>query len=101
LIIGEDKGIGWREEISTELQATVQDLKATRDRLLRVQASIPSSPQEMSQEDIGQPDFPTGMRAVLGVLIADRLDPLIKALLEAAELQPEREEESDLPRSDT
>jgi hypothetical protein len=79
----------WIKGAGTELRATARDLTAIRYRLLGVQASIPPSAQETSLEEIqGNPDVGTEMRAVIGGGILDCLDPLIEALLAAAELQP-------------
>jgi hypothetical protein len=74
-----------------QARAIANDLGVVRYRLLGVQASLPPSPQESSQEDWdGDPDAGTELRTVIGHGVLSCLDPLIRDLQDAADYQPMR-----------
>lgn len=84
------------EEARAELLAVVTDLRAIRQRLKRVRASLPISTQESSREDLdAEPDVATEMRAVIGNGLNDSLRPLINDLLGAAGYKLRRAGQSD------
>lgn len=91
----------WRSEViegaRQEMRAAAGDLSSIRYRLLGVQAEIPPSPQEASQEDLeGDPDVETEIRTVIANGIKNCLDPLIDDLLAAAEYQSGSPEDESL-----
>lgn len=79
------------EAAQEQARAIAKDLSALRYRLLGVQASLPPSPQEISQEDLeGDPDAGDELRTVIGHGVLSCVDPLIRDLLDAADYQPVR-----------
>ncbi len=63
----------------------IESLRAIRHQLVEIQESIPPTSQETSAEDLeSEPDAPTEIRAILGNVLRDRLDPLIRDLITAA-----------------
>ncbi|HSS77218.1 MAG TPA: hypothetical protein VLV54_10790 [Thermoanaerobaculia bacterium] len=76
-----------------QLRIIVAVLKMIRDFLQAVVAALPLSAQERNpQADLGDEiDVTSEIRRVIEVVIADSLDPMIKALSSAAEYQIERE----------
>jgi len=68
---------------------------ALRERLLAAHGSLPVSPREdvmlLGEEDA---DFSTEMRRTIECVLADHLEPLIRALRTAAEYTPAGAEES-------
>ena len=64
--------------------AIAAELIALRFRLIGVQASLPPSLQETSEDDLDRdPDPPTELRAALANGLLNCLDPLIRDLREA------------------
>jgi hypothetical protein len=73
----------------TQLARVIEELRAIRHRLAGIQASIPPTRQETSPEDLeGEPDTPTEVRAILGNVLRDRLDPMIRDLATATGYEP-------------
>jgi hypothetical protein len=74
------------------LRAIVATLKAVRERLAALHASIPPSPEEIADVDMpDELDTLTEIRMVTVIVLSDRLDPLIETLAAAAEYrQPSR-----------
>ena len=67
-----------------QLGPVIEGLRAIRRQLVSIQESIPPTSQETSPEDLeGEPDAPTETRAILGNAVRDRLDPLIRDLINA------------------
>jgi hypothetical protein len=89
------------EEVTTEAAARDQlreisrDLDAIRFRLLGVQAILPRSPQEQDPLlESDTMDSSTGLRAAIGCVLQDRIDPALRDLraadsTELAEREPE------------
>jgi hypothetical protein len=77
------------DQARTRLRAEVAVLEESRRRFAGLREAIPPSAQETSEEDLdGNLDVSTEIRSVIAIQLADRLDPLIRALLAAAEYQP-------------
>jgi len=69
----------------TQLGPLIESLRAIRSQLVEIQESIPPTSQETSAEDLeSEPDEPTEIRAILGNVLRDRLDPLIRDLITVA-----------------
>ena len=59
-----------------QLGPLIESLRAIRSQLVEIQESIPPTSQETSPEDLeSEPDAPTEIRAILGNVLRDRLDP--------------------------
>jgi hypothetical protein len=86
------------EEVRTRLRGLAAEIRAIRERVAALRADIPSSPQETSEEDLqSEPDLPTEIRAVLGTVLSDCLDPMIADLAAAAEYRPASRGETPAP----
>ncbi|HVR95379.1 MAG TPA: hypothetical protein VMW27_02110 [Thermoanaerobaculia bacterium] len=73
------------QEVRDQLRIAVRELEDLRTRLLGIQASLPLSPADTSPEDMEEPATPASeMHAVLGCVVRDYLDPLIRDLRGAA-----------------
>ena len=73
----------------TQIARVIEELRAIRHRLAGIQAGIPPTRQETSPEDLeGEPEAPTEIRAILGNVLRDRLDPMIRDLVIAAGYEP-------------
>ena len=73
------------------LRSTAGKLKEMRGGLLAVREMLPASEEEVSRNDLRidkDPDPQTEIRAVIGCVIEDCLDPLIRDLLAAADYKP-------------
>ena len=69
----------------TRLGPVIESLRTIRSRLVAIQESVPPTSQETSAEDLeSEPDAATEIRAILGNVLRDRLDPLIRDLLTVA-----------------
>lgn len=67
--------------VKGDIQSIVETLISVRHQMEGVQASVPPSVAEISQEDYdADPDMPTEIRAVMGTCIKDSLDPMIRDL---------------------
>jgi hypothetical protein len=76
-------------EIRARLRAEFEVIKGSRNRLADLQAAIPPSLQETSEEDLHGPfDLATEVRTTLASAIRDDLGPLLKKLRAAADYQP-------------
>ncbi len=68
-----------------QLGPLIEHLRAIRHQIAEIQDSIPPTSQETSPEDLeSEPDAATEIRAILGNVLRDRLDPLIRDLLTVA-----------------
>jgi hypothetical protein len=66
-----------------------EHLRGVRYQLIGIQASIPPTREETSQEDLGgDPDVPTQFRSIVANAVRDSLDPLIRDLETAAGYEP-------------
>ena len=75
------------QEAQEYLRSTAGKLKKMRGGLLAVREMLPASEEEVSPNDLRidkDPDPPTEIRAVIGCVVQDCLDPLIRDLLAAA-----------------
>ena len=76
-------------EIRARLRAEVEVLKGSRNRLADLQAAIPPSPQETSEEDLhGRFDLATEIRTVIAIQLKENFKPLLKSLRAAADYEP-------------
>ena len=78
-----------------QLGPVIESLRAIRNQLTGIQESIPPTSQETSPEDLeGEPDAPTEIRAILGNVLHDRLDPMIRDLISVADYESPAERDS-------
>ena len=76
------------ERAREQLGPVIESLLAIRNQLVGIQESVPPTSQETSPEDLEELDAPTEIRAILGNVLRDRLDPLIRDLITAAGYEP-------------
>ena len=78
------------EEIAQdEAREYVAELERMRKRLQRLHDRLPvSSREEAMLLGEAEPDIATEVRSILECVIADRIEPAIQALREAAEYRP-------------
>ena len=81
---------GMREEkAQAKLRKTVAKMKDVRDLLRRIQEEVPVSPrEEVMLLGEAEPDVATEVRSVIECVLADRIEPAIQALAEAAAYRP-------------
>jgi hypothetical protein len=84
---------GMREEkAQAKLRKTVAKMEDVRDLLRRIQAEVPVSPrEEVMLLGEAEPDVATEVRSVIECVLADRIEPAIQALAEAAAYRPKGE----------
>jgi len=71
------------------LRLVARAITASREDLLNVHESLPTSPGEHSPEDVGtEPDVSTEIRSVIKCVLSDHLELAIRDLLEASEYPP-------------
>ena len=76
-------------ETRTGLQCVCRELEACLESLRNLQRRQPVTPQEGRYRDLDtDPDFPTEVRAVLGCLFTDCLEPAIQSLRDLASYEP-------------
>ena len=86
------------QEAQEYLRSTAGKLKDIRTGLLAMRETLPVSLEEFSTADVRldkDPDAPTEIRAVIGCVVQDCLDPLIRDLLTAADYEPSSEPRGD------
>jgi hypothetical protein len=81
---------GMREEkAQAKLRKTVARMEAVRDLLRRIYENVPASPrEEVMLLGEAEPDVATEVRSVIECVLADRIEPAIQALAEAAAYRP-------------
>jgi hypothetical protein len=73
------------------LRGLLAESEALRDRLSALRQDIPPSAEELADEDLPEyPDVETEIRATIGTVLSDHLDPLIEALILAVAYEPAR-----------
>lgn len=76
------------DQARTQLHGVVDDLEANLFRLLGVQGALPLPPRVDDEDVDADPDPASEMHAVIGCVIRDALEPLIRDLRAAASYQP-------------
>lgn len=79
------------QEAQAQIFAKVRELEGVRDTLLGLLAELPPSHEEESKDDIDpnrDPEPAEEMRAIIGCVVHDYLEPLIRDLQSAAEYKP-------------
>lgn len=80
------------DEAQETLRKTVAKMEDVRDLLRRIYTAVPVSPrEEVMLLGEAEPDVATEVRAVIECVLADRIEPAIHALAEAAAYRPKRE----------
>jgi len=84
---------GMREDrAQAKLRKAVATMEAVRDRLRRLHADVPASPrEEVMLLGEAEPDVATEVRSVIECVLADRIEPAIRDLAEAAAYRPKGE----------
>lgn len=84
---------GMREDEAQEkLRKAVAKMEATRDLLSRIYAGVPVSPrEEVMLLGEAEPDVATEVRSAIECVLADRIEPAIRILSEAAAYKPQGE----------
>lgn len=81
---------GMREEkAQAKLGKAVAKMETVRDLLRRIYEDVPVSPrEEVMLLGEAEPDVATEVRSVIECVLADRIEPAIEALAEAAAYRP-------------
>ena len=84
---------GMREnEAQAKLRTAVAKMETVRDLLRQIYADVPASPrEEVMLLGEAEPDVATEVRSVIECVLADRIEPAIQALAEAAAYRPKGE----------
>lgn len=85
---------GMREErAQAKLRTIVAKMESIRDLLRRIYEDVPVSPrEEVMLLGEAEPDVATEVRSVIECVLADRIEPAIQTLAEAAAYRPKGEE---------
>lgn len=88
-----DSLLGMREDEAQEnLRKAVAKMETTRDLLSRIYAGVPVSPrEEVMLLGEAEPDVATEVRSAIECVLADRIEPAIRILTEAAAYKPKGE----------
>ncbi len=77
------------DEAQEKLRKAVAEMETVRDLLRRIYADVPVSPrEEVMLLGEAEPDVATEVRSVIECVLADRIEPAIQALAEAAAYKP-------------
>ncbi len=80
-------------QIEVELKAASLELNAARTRLLSLEASLPMTAAETSEEDLEEVSAITDVRSVLRCVLEDSVRPAIESLERVrAQVEPEQAE---------
>lgn len=85
-----DSLLGMREDEAQEkLQKAVAKMEVVRDLLNRIYEGVPASPrEEVMLLGEAEPDVATEVRSAIECALADRIEPAIRILSEAATYKP-------------
>jgi len=80
------------DRAQAKLRKAVDKMEAVRDLLSRVYAEVPVSPrEEVMLLGEAEPDVATEVRSAIECVLADRIEPAIRILAEAAAYRPKGE----------
>ncbi len=80
-------------QIEVELEAASFELNAARTRLLSLEARLPMTPAEASEEDLEEVSAITDVRSVLLCVVEDSVRPAIESLQRMrGKVEPEKAE---------
>jgi hypothetical protein len=75
------------DEAKAELRQALGDAQEMQARLRIVRASLPAAPEETDRKDLAaHPEGTSGLRIAIEGMLADQIEPLIKALRAALEI---------------
>ena len=77
------------DKAQAKLRKSVAKMEAVRDLLRRIYADVPVSPrEEVMLLGEAEPDVATEVRSAIECVLADRIEPAIQSLAEAAAYRP-------------